>query len=124
MKDQLPETSNSDYDYAPKPMVNIPPVSQHEFYIRFYGCRKRGSLYRSSACKRLQSCDTLSLLSLLPKKRSAREEGGDARELFWGIYARERVSLASILLYNVACIFPMFMFVVLWLLPLEHRGDL
>jgi hypothetical protein len=34
-KDEFPATRNTDYWYNPKPMNDIPPIPQHEFYKRF-----------------------------------------------------------------------------------------
>jgi len=123
-KDDFPDASNADYDYAPKPMVCIPPISEHEFYKRFHACRRKGSLYPPLPCKRPAGARTRDALSLLPKRISVLEEGGDAREMFWGLYARESISLKWVVLYNGACMLPVLVFFIVWLLPLGLAGDL
>jgi hypothetical protein len=105
-------------------MDSIPPVSEHEFKKRFYACHQRQPLLHwHYQCKKLglQSHD---LLRLLPKKRTELEEGGDKREDFWGIYAREIISLRWVLFYNFICVSPMLAFFMVWVLPLGHSTDL
>jgi hypothetical protein len=116
---------NNDYDYLPKPMENIPPVSEHEFEKRFYACH-RPSLPITHWFHKCRSLGFHShdLLMLLPKKRTELEEGGDKRTTFWGIYAREVISFGWVLFYNFLCTFPMFIFFITWVLPLGHGTDL
>ncbi|KAH7224430.1 uncharacterized protein BKA55DRAFT_527310 [Fusarium redolens] len=122
--DTFPDVTNSDYEYQPKPMDSIPPVCQHEFEKRFYACdQPRPLLHWYHKCKRLglQSHD---LLDFFPKKKTEFEEGGDKRESFWGIYAREVISLRCVLFYNLVCVLPMMTFFMVWVLPVGHRTDL
>ncbi|KAL7937133.1 hypothetical protein V8C35DRAFT_294818 [Trichoderma chlorosporum] len=93
-----------------------PPVSRHEFKHHFYECRKRNinTLVQSRS----------ELLDRLPKKLTELEEGGDKREIFWGIYARERISLLWVLLYNILCLLPMIGFFIAWISPLGRGTDL
>jgi hypothetical protein len=85
--------SNTDYEYQPKPMENIPPVSEHEFRKRFYACHQPKTFlhwYHKCVKLGLQSTD---LLQLPPPQKTEFEEGYDKREDFWGIYTREIISL-------------------------------
>jgi hypothetical protein len=116
--------SNTDYEYQPKPMENIPPVSEHEFKKRFYACHQpKPFLHWYHTCIKLglQSSD---LLELLPKKKTEFEEGGDKREDFWGIYAREIISLRWVLFYNFICMLPMLAFFIVWVVPRGYSTDL
>lgn len=93
-----------------------PPVSTHEFKHHFYARRKRNA-------------NTLvqphsELLDRLPKKLTELEEGGDKREMFWGLYAREIVSLRWVLFYNFLCLLPVMIFFMIWISPLGRSTDL
>jgi hypothetical protein len=122
-KDEFPDKQDRTYVYLPKPMDDIPPISEHEFYKRFYACKRPKVSHWYHRCKKF-SRHSREVLNLLPKRVGALEEGGDKREIFWGIYAREIVSLRWILLYNVLCALPMFVFLFLWLFKLGQKGDL
>ncbi|KAI1409804.1 hypothetical protein F5Y13DRAFT_88541 [Hypoxylon sp. FL1857] len=123
-KNTFPEATNPDYDYRPKPMDNIPPVSEHEFQKRFYTCYKPHPLrHWYHKCKSLGT-HSYDILELFPKKKTELEEGGDKREIFWGIYAREIISLRWVLIYNLVCISPMLVFFTVWILPLGQSTDL
>lgn len=61
---------------------------------------------------------------MLPKKKTELEEGGDNREIFWGVYAREMPSFRMVVIYNVICILPLLVFFFLWLFPLGHGAEL
>jgi hypothetical protein len=116
--------ANTDYEYQPKPMDSVPPVSEHEFQKRFYACHQpKPFLHWYHKCKKLglQSSD---LLELFPKKKTELEEGGDKRENFWGIYAREIISLRWVLFYNFVYMLPMLVFFIVWVVPLGHSTDL
>jgi hypothetical protein len=122
-KNQFPEASNADYEYT-IPMACVPPISEHEFYMRFYACRQPGSLDPLLPYKRPACAQTSDALSLLPKKKSALVEGGDSREIFWGICARELISVTWVMLYNFVCILPMLIFLIMWLLSFGPAASL
>ncbi|KAI0120322.1 hypothetical protein F4776DRAFT_633767 [Hypoxylon sp. NC0597] len=123
-KNAFPEHTNTDYEYQPKPMDNIPPVSEHEFQKRFYACHKSRPLHHwYHKCKPLGS-HSYDILDLFPKKKTEFEEGGDKREIFWGIYAREIISLRWVLTYNLVCVFPMLAFLLVWIIPAGQDTDL
>lgn len=105
-------------------MGPIPPVSRHEFRKRFYACHQQQLLrHWHHKCKKLGS-QSHDLLKLFPKKRTALEEGGDKREEFYGIYARENVSFIWVLFYNFICMLPMLAFFIMWINPQGHSTDL
>ncbi|KAK2007238.1 hypothetical protein LZ32DRAFT_622368 [Colletotrichum eremochloae] len=120
-KHDFPGGSNTDYDFIPKPIEEeeIPPVSPHEFYIRFYACYDRTPiLHFYHQCTRMTG-HSGEVLDKFPKKRTELETGGNRREIFWGIYARENVALIRVLAYNFICITPMLVFFFAWLF---HHG--
>ncbi|KAI1476419.1 hypothetical protein F4774DRAFT_428024 [Daldinia eschscholtzii] len=123
----FPEATNHDYEYRPRPMGNIPPVSEHEFRLRFYACHdprpQQSLLHRYHKCKKF-GCHTHNVLHLFPKKKTRLEEAGDTREIFWGIYARERISFSWVLGYNLFCLLPMLAFFIAWILPRGRGADL
>ena len=105
-------------------MVDMPPVAEHEFTRRFYACHQsRPSLHWYHRCKKIGS-RSHDLLKLLPKKITELEVGGDQREVFWGLYARERPGLRWILVYNLVCLLPMLVYFLVWISPLGRATDL
>ncbi|KAL2851635.1 hypothetical protein BJX68DRAFT_235427 [Aspergillus pseudodeflectus] len=105
-------------------MENIPPISEHEFTKRFYACHNpRPLLHLHHKCKRL-GAHSDDILKFLPKKRTELEEAGDKREDFWGIYAREIISLRWIIFYNFVCVLPLLAFFVAWIILQGHGTDL
>ncbi|KAK1991768.1 hypothetical protein LX36DRAFT_589782 [Colletotrichum falcatum] len=119
----FPSGFNADYDFIPKPVdrEQIPPVTPHEFYKRFYACYDpTPMLHFYHRCTRLAG-HSGDVLDRFPKKKTELEEGGDGRETFWGIYARENVALARVLVYNFICITPTLVFFFAWLIP--HGSD-
>lgn len=131
-KDQYPDIRNEDYTYYPKPINYMPPISEHEFYTRFYlfnpsKLLHRHPFHRYSNCKcnkvkRKGHCGEI--LELLPKKLSQLDESSEQREFFWGIYAREVVCLWWVLFYNMLCMLPLMWFFFMWLFPWGHASDL
>jgi hypothetical protein len=122
-KDDFPPVTHDGYEYRPRPMDLIPPLCEHEFEKRFYACHHpKSTLYWYHKCRRLRA-QSRDVLMVLPQKKTRLEEGGDAREDFWGLYARERVSLCMVLLYNFVCIFPLLVFFVARIAPFGLGGD-
>ncbi|KAK8023897.1 hypothetical protein PG993_011963 [Apiospora rasikravindrae] len=102
----------------------VPPISKHEFYRRFYTCfetTKRYHLHHTCKLLRGHSDD---VLHRLPKRTQKLELGGDKRERFWGLYAREAVSLQKVLLYNAVCMLPVLAFFFAWLFGISETTDL
>ncbi|KAJ5324219.1 hypothetical protein N7476_002819 [Penicillium atrosanguineum] len=124
IKDSFPDHANTDYEYQPRPMDNIPPISEHEFKTRFYACHKpRPLLHLHHECRRL-GAHSSDILKFLPKKKTELEEAGNKREDFWGIYAREDISLRWIILYNSVCVSPLLAFFFAWIVPQGLGTDL
>lgn len=127
----IPEAGNLAYEYNPRPMEIIPPVSPHEFRRRYYACHKRCSTTSGNIlcilgirqcrrpCKRSQEA-----LGRIPKRIWVLEEGGDARETFWGLHAREEISFFRVATYHFLILLPPFVFWFLWLFWWGHSGDL
>ncbi|KAL7801726.1 hypothetical protein V8C43DRAFT_271803 [Trichoderma afarasin] len=115
-KDALPELRNPDYNYQEHPAKANPPVLVHEFEYHFYARRERNA--------NILVQPHSGLLDLLPKKLTEFEEGGDKRESFWGLYARETISFRWVLFYNFICLLPMIIFFIIWIDPLGRGTDL
>ncbi|KAI1094979.1 hypothetical protein F5B19DRAFT_394475 [Rostrohypoxylon terebratum] len=123
-RNSYPETTDTEYEFKPRPMDFIPPISEHEFTKRFYACHKPRPLsHWYHKCKTL-GYHSYDVLDLLPKKRKRLEEAGNKREYFWGIYAREMISLRWVLAYNIVCVLPTIVFFFLKLLPWGYATDL
>jgi hypothetical protein len=120
---EFPNVSNPDYEFNPRPIGYVPPIAKEEFYHRFYTCyRPRPLLHWFHKCRKI--CKSREALNLFPKWIFFLEEGGDTREEFWGIYARERPSFLILLIYNTLCLIPSLVFLFLWLFRWGHSGDL
>ncbi|KAK8070734.1 hypothetical protein PG997_010937 [Apiospora hydei] len=97
-KDSFPESSDSVYQFTPRPMDLVPLISRHEFYRRFYTCFETSKRYHlHHTCKVLRG-HSHDVLDRLPKRTLELEPGGDKRETFWGLYAQDAVSLQRVLL--------------------------
>jgi hypothetical protein len=109
-KDVFPDLNNPDYRYDPKPMVELPPIDEIEFYHLFYS-----------------GCSSFSLgeeLRLLPKKQSDLDEKSDTPEYFWGIRACEKVAFRWVACYVCLCILPSAVFFIVASLNLTSSFDL
>ncbi|KAI0895002.1 hypothetical protein F4806DRAFT_105410 [Annulohypoxylon nitens] len=123
-RNSYPKTTDTDYEFKPRPMDFIPPISEHEFTKRFYACYNPRSLsHWFHKCKTL-GYHSYDVLDLLPKKKMKLEEAGNKREFFWGIYAREIISLRWVLAYNVVCVTPTIVYFFLSILPEGYATDL
>ncbi|KAI0890580.1 uncharacterized protein GGS22DRAFT_151294 [Annulohypoxylon maeteangense] len=123
-KNVFPEVTNADYEYQPRPMDFIPPISEHEFTRRFYACNKgRLPFHWHHTCGASKG-DSNAILSFFPKKKTEFIETGSDREYFWGIYAREMISLRWVLAYNVGCALPMLVVFAVRILPAGYATNL
>ncbi|KAF2442541.1 hypothetical protein P171DRAFT_364203 [Karstenula rhodostoma CBS 690.94] len=118
------EQSNADflkfhYDYTPKPMANMPPITKHEFKKRHEASGKHGFHLRCIKKK----AHNRNLIELLPRKVNQLDLSADERKLFWGLYARQEISFFRVLVYNVICISPLVWFFFMWLFAWGHAGD-
>ncbi|KAI1088735.1 hypothetical protein F5B19DRAFT_470013 [Rostrohypoxylon terebratum] len=123
---QFPDPANADYEYQPRPMIRIPPVTAHQFYKRFYACHllPYRFLHFYHECRTESECTKKSLLHSFPMKKTELKEIGDDDETFWAIYAREHISLAMVCFYNFVCAFPLLVFCIAWSIPLGRGTDL
>ncbi|PKY04628.1 hypothetical protein P168DRAFT_136900 [Aspergillus campestris IBT 28561] len=122
-KNAFPSHGNTEYEYLPRPIDNIPPISEHAFWCKFYACHKPRPYHLHHKCNQRRSHSN-EMLKSLPKKKTELEEGGDKREYFWGIYACENISIRWIIFYNFLCVSPLLAFFVAWIIPQEHGTDL
>ena len=105
----------------------IPPISSHEFEMRFYACQEpcRSLLHRCRLVRCRQFCKhTSQALDVLPKRLAALEEGSLVRLHFWGIFAREQPSFFRFFIYCFLCMSWTLSFMIWWLLPRNHPTDL
>ncbi|KAK6856480.1 hypothetical protein PG995_006667 [Apiospora arundinis] len=114
-RDSFPDASDPFYQFRPRPMDRIPPISPHEFYRRFHTCFETTKRYHVHHTCKVMRGHTRDVLHLLPQRTRELELGGDKREHFWGLYAREAVSLQRVLIYNAVCLFPVLGFFFAWL---------
>lgn len=101
----------------------MPPIGVHEFEKRLHACHKPRILHLHHRCKG-PGIHSSEVLEKLPKKKTLLEEAGDKREDFWGLYARENISLRWIIFYNFLCVSPLLAYFVAWITPQGHVTDL
>ena len=127
-EDSIPSPDDLMYQYMPKPIEHMPPISEHEFRRRFYTCYYRCSLWKAMLLNAFHRCSTgckqAGVLSRIPKKTWRLEENGDAREFFWGILAVEGISFLMVSIYHLLILIPGLVFWFLWLFYWGHSGDL
>ncbi|MCJ1383430.1 hypothetical protein MMC17_006544 [Xylographa soralifera] len=126
---EVPDPTNKDYHYTPKPVTHNPPISPHEFRSRFYKDRKCylpskvAITHYNHRCK-TQCRSSREALARIPKNVFPLEEEGHGREYFWGIHAVEQVSFLVVMVYHILLLFPPLVFWFLWLFAWGHEGDL
>ncbi|KAK4629728.1 hypothetical protein CLAFUR4_08611 [Fulvia fulva] len=106
----FPSKDNTDYDFIPRPIEPSPPggpVSEQEFRNRFH-----------------KSCDDQGVVASLPERKTPLNMQDGNREIFWGIYARERRSFARVLAYGFSANVPGIVVFFLWLFRWDHASDL
>lgn len=102
----------------------IPPIGPHQFYDRFYACyNPRRIFHFYHRCKKLNRSNR-DLLDQFPKRKTSLIEDSDKHEAFWGIVAREQLSVFRILLYHFICVVPCVVFFFMWMFSWGHAGDL
>lgn len=127
--DSFPPDNDDHYRYTPRPVQKMPPIRPHEFKKRYYWCYGRcipalfGVPNPFHKCKkRCYSCPDA--VNLVPKRTLPLETSGDAREEFWGLYAREVISAKRVAVYMLFILVAPFVFWLLWLFNWGHSGDL
>src|SRR5271156_4691966 len=107
-------------------MESIPPISSHEFEMRYYACQVPcGNLLHRCGLQCRQFCkNTSQTLDLLPKRLAELKEYGPVRLKFWGILAREQPCFFRFFIYCFLCTSWTFGFMIWWLLPRNHPSDL
>lgn len=119
----------NDPRYHPSPVgIHIPPITPHEFKKRYDFCAPQPFHFRHHRkchCVRLKrQIHSREIISLLPRKLARLDELSDSRELFWGLYARQKIYFWRILVYNVVCISPLIWFFFMWLFRWGHDKDM
>jgi hypothetical protein len=120
----MPDITNPEYEFTPKPADPMPPVSRHEFKRRFYGCYKGGKKHRHffANCRR-QCRNKADALERIPKRDREVIEEGDGREIYWGLLADEEIQALRVVVYNIVLLAGPIVFWILWL-RMGHPGDL
>jgi hypothetical protein len=125
----LPEDTNSDYIFTPKPPSPVPPISKHEFKMRFYSCDNTPTLLHriglhtsNRTCRRFAG--TAGALERIPKRNHQLLVKSYDRELVWGLLAIECPSFFRIGVYHVLILAGPTVFNFMWLFAWGHDGDL
>jgi hypothetical protein len=115
----------------------MPPISPDEFEEKFHSCqvstsRKPLGLFWPQGTKskdpepgpKLAIPAQIDRLALLPQKLTTLNEAEEASEFLWDLLARECISFAMILTWNIVCMLPGLIFCFLWLFKLGGVTDL
>lgn len=112
-------------------MTRIPEITPHEFRKGFY----RGSspfthtyiFFCSKGCRCKKDTargHNKEIMPLLPKRVSPFDENTEAREDFWGLYAKNQIKMLRVIVWNVSCISPMLWFFAMRIFVWGPKGDL
>lgn len=129
-KIDFPLDDNTEYEFSPCPMDSISrppdgPITAGEFHDHFYrACYPCHTWHQHQRQRRLFSQLNTSAIQSLPKRKQELETHDGKREVFWGIYARERRCFAWVLGYGCLCNLPGVIFFFLWLFRWGHVSDL
>ncbi|CRK25377.1 hypothetical protein BN1723_003282 [Verticillium longisporum] len=111
------------YDFSPKPMDPVLPISDDQFYHRFYACYNPTSLHRLfHKCRK--RCGDRADVGSFPLRRHGLQVEDTKKEYFWGIYVVTRVSNTRVAVYSSLCCLPGLVFFFLWMFSWGHSGDL
>ncbi|KAG7145413.1 hypothetical protein HYQ46_005844 [Verticillium longisporum] len=111
------------YDFSPKPMHPVPPISDDQFYHRFYACYNPTSLHRLfHKCRK--RCGDRADVGSFPLRRHGLLVEDTTKEYFWGIYVVTSISFIRVAVYSSLCCLPGFVFFFLWMFSWGHSGDL
>ena len=122
----IPAPNNQDYQYRPKPVEKMPPITKHEFKRRFYACYQHcfPAIFNPFHQCWKPCQHSLGAVDRLPKRVRPLELGGDAREIFWGLYVVEHICFYRVAAFHTIVIMPALVFWFLWLFYWGHSGDL
>ena len=125
----IPAPDNKDYQYDPKPVKDMPPITRHEFKKRFYACHRRCLPAICGVRNPLHRCRkpcrySPEAVNRLPKRSWPLEMGGDVRATFWGLYVVECISFFRVAAFHAIVIIPALVFWFMWLFYWGHSGDL
>jgi hypothetical protein len=112
-----------DYDFNPRPMNPFPPYQWHEFYHRFYACYTSGTyLHWFHRCRRPELAPFE--FHRLPRSKEPIDDELNERKEFWGMYARDRVMMYRVVVWNIIALAPTTAFFFVWLFQLGNVDDL
>ncbi|KAF1817812.1 uncharacterized protein K489DRAFT_328756 [Dissoconium aciculare CBS 342.82] len=123
----FPLDADLTYDFTPRPIDFRPPsgpIPKSQFHAHFYNPHSNNRTWRSFCLDRIAP-ELLKNehLKSLPKRRQVIVQDSK-REIFWGIYAREKRCFGWVLTYGVVCNFPGLLFFFLWIFEWQHASDL
>jgi hypothetical protein len=107
-------------------MNTMSPITEHEFYDRYYACSTSHSIFHRTPFHRCIQfhAHERERLNRLPKRKSSIIDANDAADEFWGLLAKERPSFLIIFLYHLLFLGPCILFFFMWLFKWRHSGDL
>ncbi|KAG7053982.1 HET-domain-containing protein [Colletotrichum scovillei] len=115
---EVPNTSQKDYYYNPRPALREPPVSPEEFsHVFHYTAKSEAVIWRSLGLPFYDTVEALSddTVGCIPQRYHYLDERSNRKEDFWGLYIRERRSALMTSVYILLCLSPFFAFCFLYL---------
>jgi hypothetical protein len=102
-----------------------PPILEHEFYERFYGCPNcmAAGFMLSHKCSHFCPA-TIDRLDRIPKRVEPFELETQGQEDAWGLHAVEFISAVRVVLYHILALLGPLIFWYLWLWYWNHEADL
>ncbi|KAF6834961.1 ankyrin repeat-containing protein [Colletotrichum plurivorum] len=114
---EMPDVTQKDYYYAPRPALHDPPISPEEF-SHIYHHKTRDSSPTWALLPVFSGVESLSDNSVecIPQRYHYLDERSKCKEDFWGLHVRERRSAAMTSSYIILSLSPFLLFCVLYLL--------
>lgn len=113
---ELPEREPEclEYVYYPKPAVENPPITPHEFSIALNACRPncRYSWFPFHECYSIPN--RTYALDLIPKRKTPLGIKVDVREVAWGLEAKHSLCLVTVFIYHLLMVPGPFVFWAVW----------
>ncbi|KAK1519196.1 hypothetical protein CPAR01_15634 [Colletotrichum paranaense] len=115
---EVPNTSQKDYYYNPRPALREPPISPEEFsHVFHYTAKSEAVIWKSLGLPFYDIVEALSddTVGCIPQRYHYLDERSNRKEDFWGLYIRERRSALMTSVYILLCLSPFFAFCFLYL---------
>lgn len=125
--ESLPDASNDDYFYVPKPALTLPPISPRIFTHMFATAASRKSIWafrQHGNPQELTFPDGQNFVQRIPQRYYNLDSTSSEADQFWGILACDQLSGFTCLAYTFMVLIIMPLSVVWWSISHGTSGNL